>query len=272
MNEQPQITVTDKGRVRILAIDRPKRRNAIGTATVAALEAALRAAADDPAVGALVLTGVGGHFSAGGDVEVILDRIGTGEDSDLLAMMRAFHRFVVELWESPLPVVAAVAGVAYGGGLNLALACDLVVMSADARLCEVFVRRGIVPDVGGAYLLPRLVGMQRAKELMLLAPEIDAPRALELGLANAVEPDADAALERAIEMATRIAELPGYTVALTKKLMNHSLDVDLRASLELEAVSQAAALRSAAATAGFEQFRNRRRGDGAGDREREDRS
>ncbi|MDN5917673.1 MAG: enoyl-CoA hydratase-related protein [Pseudonocardia sp.] len=256
----PEIAVSNEGRVRVLTIERPHRRNAIAPSTVAALEGALRATADDPGVGAVVLSGAGGHFSAGGDAEGVLAAVGSGVDTDLLALMRAYHRLVVEIWESPLPVVAAVSGSAYGGGLNLALACDLVVLSADARLCQVFVKRGVVPDVGGAYLLPRLVGMQRAKELMLLAPVIDAQHAIELGLANAIEPDPDAALARAVELAGQVAELPAYTVALTKKLMNHGLDSDLRGALELEAVSQAAALRSSAATAGFEAIRAARRG------------
>jgi 2-(1,2-epoxy-1,2-dihydrophenyl)acetyl-CoA isomerase len=260
VDHAPEIGSSDEGRVRVLSIQRPHRRNAIAPTTVAALEAGLREAAEDPAVGAVVLSGTGGHFSAGGDADAVLAAVGSGEDIDLLALMRAYHRLVVEIWESPLPVVAAVSGSAYGGGLNLALACDLVVLSADARLCQVFVRRGVVPDVGGAYLLPRLVGMQRAKELMLLAPVIDAARALELGLANAVEPDADAALARAVELAGQMAELPAYTLALTKKLMNHGLDADLRGALELEAVSQAAALRSTAATAGFEAIRAGRHG------------
>jgi 2-(1,2-epoxy-1,2-dihydrophenyl)acetyl-CoA isomerase len=254
-----QITVTDRGRVRVLGIDRAQRRNAIAPSTAAELEAVLRAAADDRQVGAVVITGNGGHFSAGGDAGGALEAVGSGEDTDLLALMRAYHRLVVEIWESPLPVVAAVSGSAYGGGLNLALACDLVVLSADAQLCQVFVRRGVVPDLGGAYLLPRLVGMQRAKELMLLAPVIDAARAAELGLANAVEPDPAAALEKAVDLAGQMAELPPYTVALTKKLMNHGLDADLRGALELEAVSQAAALRSSAATSAFEAIRRGRR-------------
>jgi 2-(1,2-epoxy-1,2-dihydrophenyl)acetyl-CoA isomerase len=252
------ITTSDRGPVRILAVDRPARRNAMSTATAEALELALRAAADDEDVHAVVLTGTGGHFSAGGDADSILEHI-AGEDPGLLALMRAFHRLVVEIWESPLPVVAAVSGVAYGGGMNLALACDLVVMSEDARLCQIFVRRGVVPDVGGAWLLPRLVGMQRAKVLMLLAPEIDARHAERLGLANAVEPDADAALERAVELAGQLAALPAYTLAMSKKLINHSSGDDLRGSLEREAVTQAAVLRSSAATEGFEAFTGVRR-------------
>ncbi|AEA23842.1 enoyl-CoA hydratase/isomerase family protein [Pseudonocardia benzenivorans] len=252
------VDVKDEGRVRILTMDRPDRRNALTPQTVGEIEEALRDAAEGSTIGAVVLTGAGGHFSAGGDVDHILGAI-SGEDTALLTMMRAFHRVVVEIWESRLPVVAAVSGVAYGGGINLALACDLVVMSAEARLCEVFARRGIVPDVAGAYLLPRIVGVHRARELMLLAPEIDAARALEWGIANIVEPDPDAALATAVAKAAELASMPDYTVALTKKLVNHSLDSDLRSSLELEAVSQAAALRSKAATEGFEAFRQSRR-------------
>ena len=248
--------VADRGPVRVLTIDRPSRRNAMSTATAEELEQALRAAADDESVRAVVLTGTGGHFSAGGDADSILAHV-AGDDPELLALMRAFHRLVVEIWESRLPVVAAVSGVAYGGGINLALACDLVVMSADARLCQVFVRRGVVPDVGGAWLLPRLVGMQRAKELMLLAPEVDARHAERLGLANAVEPDAGAALEKAVVLAGQLAELPAYTVALSKKLINHSSTDDLRGSLEREAVTQAAALRARPAVEGFEAFRRK---------------
>ncbi|GEL22437.1 enoyl-CoA hydratase [Pseudonocardia sulfidoxydans NBRC 16205] len=253
----PHILVKDEGRVRIITIDRPDRRNALTPVTVAEMETALREAADGSDIGAVVLTGSGGHFSAGGDVDHILDAAG-GDDTGLLTMMRAFHRVVVEIWESRLPVVAAVSGIAYGGGINLALVCDLVVMSADARICEVFVKRGIVPDVAGAYLLPRIVGMHRARELMLLAPEIGAQRALELGIANVVEPDADTALATAVAKAHELAAMPDYTVALTKKLVNRSLDADLRGSLELEAVTQAAALRSEAAVEGFEAFRQSR--------------
>lgn len=256
MSEGCGITTVDRGPVRILTIDRPARRNAMGTATAEALELALRAAADDEDVRAVVLTGTGGHFSAGGDAESILEHV-AGDDPELLAMMRAFHRLVVEIWESRLPVVAAVSGVAYGGGLNLALACDLVVCSEDARLCQIFVRRGVVPDVGGAWLLPRLVGMQRAKELMLLAPEIDARHAERLGLANAVEPDAGAALNRAVALAEQLATLPPYTIALSKKLINQSSSDDLRGSLEREAVTQAAALRARPATEAFEAFRQK---------------
>lgn len=248
-----EISVRDEGPVRVVAVARPERLNALAISTAVALEAAIRGAADDPAIGAVVLTGLGKHFSAGGDAAAIVDAIEGGEEA-LLAMMRAFHRLVEEIWGSPLPVVAAVSGVVYGGAFNLALACDLVACSADARWCQVFLRRGVVPDLGGAYLLPRLVGLQRAKELMLLTPEIDAERAAELGIVNAVLPDADAARSQALEWATRLAEGPRYATALSKKLINASTTGDLHAALELEAVTQTAALHGTAAREGFAEF------------------
>ena len=178
--------------------------------------------------------------------------------------MRAFHRLVVEIWESRLPVVAAVSGVAYGGGVNLALACDLVVCSEDARFCQVFVRRGVVPDVGGAWLLPRLVGMQRAKELMLLAPVIDARHAERLGLTNAVEPDADAALERAVALAGQLAGAAAVHGRALEEADQPFRGRRSPGSLEREAVTQAAALRSRPAVEGFEAFRKGARAGASG--------
>lgn len=249
-----EVASRDEGPVRILAVDRPDRLNAMTPSTVVALEDRLRAAETDPGVGAVVLTGVGQHFSAGGDAHAILDVVADEDEAAPLRLMRAFHRLIEAVWNTELPVLAAVSGVAYGGGFNLALACDLVACSADTRLCQVFLRRGLVPDVGGAYLLPRLVGMQRAKELMLLTPEIDGQRAHELGLVNAVVADADAALTRAVQWGTQLADGPRFAVSLTKKLVNGSTTGDLHSSLEMEAVTQTAALRGRAAREGFEQF------------------
>lgn len=248
-----EVAVHDEGPVRVIAVDRPERLNALAISTAAALEAAVRGASEEQAIGAVVLTGVGRHFSAGGDAAAIVEAIEEGDEA-LLRMMRAFHRLVEEIWNSPLPVVAAVGGVVYGGAFNLALACDLVACAADARWCQVFLRRGVVPDLGGAYLLPRLVGLQRAKELMLLTGEIDAERAAELGIVNAVLPDADAARARALAWATQLAHGPRYATALTKKMINASTTGDLHAALELEAVTQTAALQGSAARAGFAEF------------------
>lgn len=257
------VTSWDQGPVRVLAIDRPERANATATSTAIELTDGLRAADADREIGAVVLTGMGEHFSSGGDAYGILDAIAEG-DEGAARMMRSFGRLVEEIWNSPLPVVAAVGGITYGGGFNIALACDLVICAADTRFCQVFLRRGLVPDVGGAWLLPRLVGMQRAKELLLLTPEIDAKRAHDLGLVNVIEPDADAARARAVGWARELAGRSPVAMSLAKKLINTSSAVDLHSSLELEAASQTAALQSRPAKEGFEEFlrsRGRQPGD-----------
>ncbi|MPZ62522.1 MAG: enoyl-CoA hydratase/isomerase family protein [Propionibacteriales bacterium] len=239
-----EVDVEDHGAIRVLTINRPERRNALSVSTAETLRTELEKADSAADVGAVVLTGADGQFCAGGDADMILDVINDDVDAAPLRLMNAFHRLVEAIWESPLPVVAAVSGVAYGGGFNIALACDLIFCSADARFCQVFLRRGLAPDVGGAYLLPRLVGLQRAKELMLLTPEIDAERAEKMGIVNAVLPDADAASARAIAAATALAEGPTFAAALTKRLINSSTTGNLHSALELEAMTQAIALRS----------------------------
>lgn len=250
-----EVDVNDHGAVRVLTINRPQRRNALSISTAESLRAALDTAGNAPGIGAIVLTGADAHFCAGGDADMIIDVIEDGSDAAPLRLMSVFHRLVEAIWESPLPVVAAVSGVAYGGGFNIALACDLIFCSADARFCQVFLRRGLTPDVGGAYLLPRLVGMQRAKELMLLAPEIDAARAEQIGIVNAVLPDPESATERAIAVAGELAAGPRLAASLTKRLINSSTTGSLHTALELEATTQAIALRSQSAADGFATFR-----------------
>ena len=248
------IRVENHGAVRVLTIDRTQRRNALTPEIAGLLTAEIHRAESDVDTAALVITGAGGHFSAGGDAGAIVETVLDPEDATAMRMMRVFHRLVEAVWDTELPVIASVTGVAYGGAFNLALACDLVVCSEDARFCQVFLRRGVVPDMGGAYLLPKLIGMQRAKELMLLTPEIDAKRALELGLVNAVVRDPDAARAHAVELAQRLADGPRYAIAMTKRLVNGSVDGSLHSTLELEAVTQSTTLRTETTREGFESF------------------
>lgn len=250
------ILISDAGAVRTVTINRPERRNALSPLTAEELTEAI-ASADGSEVGAIVLTGQGGHFSAGGDAEAILEAIGAGGDNAPYRMMRSFHRLIETIWNSPLPVVAAVSGVAYGGAFNLALACDLIYASADARFCQVFVRRGVIPDLGGAYLLPRLVGMQRAKELMLLAGEINAERAEALGIVNAVLADPSATLAAARDAAANLAAAPSYTMEMAKRLINGSTNSTLAESLSAEASAQTLVLGTPAARDGFGAFLDR---------------
>ena len=249
------VELADRGAVRVLTINRPRRRNAFTAGVAEVLRAEIDRAEDD-GTGAVVLTGAGGHFSAGGDADDILGVTDDDADGAPMRLMRAVHRLVDTIWTTPLPVVAAVSGVCYGGAFNLALACDLIICSAGARFCQVFLRRGVVPDVGGAYLLPRLVGMQRAKELMLLTPEIDAAAAQRLGLVNAVLPDPEAAMAQALDVAERLAAGPRFAIAQTKKLLNASTDGSLRSAMDLEAATQSVLLRSESVRRGFANFRS----------------
>ncbi len=253
-NADGSVTVSDHGPVRLLTIDRPRRRNALTPGLVDQLAEQVEAAGRDPAIGAIVLAGAGGHFCAGGDAQAIVEVIGAGSQQAAIAFMRRFQRVVDALWTSDLPVVAAVSGVAYGGGFNLALACDLIIASADARFCQVFLRRGLIPDLGGGYLLPRLVGVQRAKELMLRTREIGAVEAREMGLVSIVSADPDAALAEALSAGAELAARPRLAVALTKRLINSTTAGSLQSALEQEALSQAAALSTPEAADGFAAF------------------
>ncbi|SNT47560.1 enoyl-CoA hydratase/isomerase family protein [Rhodococcoides kyotonense] len=246
----------DEGRVRILAFDRPEKMNAISIATAQALTRELKAAASDRRIGAVVLTGVGANFSAGGDVQSILDTIDSTDRFAEADLMTAFHDALTEIWTSRLPIVAAVSGIAYGAAFNLAMACDLVICSDDVKFCQVFVRRGVIPDAGAAYLLQRTVGAHRAKELLLRAPVIGAQRAVDIGLANESAGDAEATMTRAVQVAAEMTEYDDFVIAMTKKATNIASDQTLHGALAHESALQSATLLGNDAAAGFARFRS----------------
>lgn len=251
------VEVEDDGPVRTLTLSGLTRLNALAASTADALHDEIVAAERDHKVHAVVLTGAGENFSAGGDAEGVLAVAEEPDDDALIRFMRSYQRAATAVWNSPLPIVAAVSGIAYGGAFNLAMACDLVVCSRNARFCQVFLRRGVVPDFGGAYVLPRLVGMRKAKELIMLADEIDARTALDLGLVNQVLDTPADAVACATSLAHRISAQSRMAVSMTKKLMHSSAGGTLQSSLEMEALSQASVLGSTGAQLAFERFRDR---------------
>jgi 2-(1,2-epoxy-1,2-dihydrophenyl)acetyl-CoA isomerase len=251
------LLVHDHGAVRVLTLNRPHRRNALDVETAETLTAEIERAGREHEVRALVLTGAGQHFSAGGDADAIVAAMDDPDDQATLRLMRTFHRLVESIWTCELPVVAAVRGAVYGGAFNLVLCCDLVVAAPDSRFCEVFLRRQVVPDLGGGYLLPRIVGIQRAKQLMFMTDEIDAETARSMGIVTTIPDEAEQVLEVAVATATSLAERSRIAVALTKRLVNESTTGSLQSSLGLEAALQAHALGSAAAREGFATFRSR---------------
>jgi enoyl-CoA hydratase/carnithine racemase len=187
----------------------------------------------------LVITGSGRGFCSGGDVVEIIGALQSMQAGDRLEFTRMTGSVVRALRECPLPVIAAVNGVAAGAGAVIALAADLRLLARSARFAFLFTRVGLAgADMGSAYLLPRVIGFGRATELLLLGDAVDAGRALEIGLATAVVED-EALAEAAQTMARRLAEGPALAYSTTKVLLTRELDMGLGGSLELDAMTQA---------------------------------
>jgi len=219
------------GTVLEIVLNRPDRLNALDGPLLEALSEALTNA-EDESVRAVVLSGGGHAFSAGQD----LQEAGAGT-LDYQEHLGRYNRVVLQLRRLGKPVVAAVGGVAAGAGMALALACDLRVLGAGARMVTAFSRIGLVPDSGMTFTLPRTVGWGRAFELLALSPEIDAQEALRLGLANRVVPDEELQ-EAALGWARELASGPTKVYGLIKQALGEAARLGLEEVLELEAQLQ----------------------------------
>ena len=187
----------------------------------------------------LVITGTGRGFCSGGDVVEIIGALQSMSVGDLLEFTRMTGSVVRALRECPLPVIAAVNGVAAGAGAVIALASDLRLLARSASFAFLFTKVGLSgADMGSAYLLPRVIGLGRATELLMLGDSVDAERALQIGLATSVVDD-DALLAAAMALARRLADGPALAYSTTKVLLTRELDVGLGAALELDAMTQA---------------------------------
>lgn len=190
----------------------------------------------------LVITGEGRGFCSGGDVEEIIGELQKMEPAELLEFTRMTGAVVKALRECPLPVIAAVNGIAAGAGSVIALASDFRLLAPSASFAFLFTKVGLAgADMGSAYLLPRLVGLGRATELLLLGDKVDAATALGIGLATKVVEDLPA---EAAALATRLASGPALAYSTTKVLLTRELDMDLGSSIELEAITQALLMKS----------------------------
>ncbi|MGW8766519.1 enoyl-CoA hydratase/isomerase family protein [Streptomyces sp. NPDC055815] len=219
--------------------------------------ALLAEASADPEVRCVVVTATGRGFCAGADLRGA-PPAGDRVAGDVARMIRlGAQRFISAVLDCEKPVIAAVNGTAAGIGAHLAFACDLVLAADSARFIEVFVRRGLVPDGGGAYLLPRLIGPQRAKELMFFGDAVPAAEALGMGLVNRVVPS-DALEKTAREWAERLAQGPTRALTLTKQLVNTSLDVDRSVAFAAEATAQEINMTTRDAQEGVASFVERR--------------
>ncbi len=220
-----------------VTLNRPQRKNAATRAVWEGLLEVFRDASRDPSTRVLVVTGSGGDFCSGADVEEMATGSGGAPQENPLERMRFLGEVALSLHRFPKPTIAKVRGIAAGAGLGMALACDLVVASETARFSEIFVRRALSPDFGTSWLLPRLVGLQKAKELAYLADIIDAEEAGRIGLVNKVVADED--LDTIVSSwASRLAAGPPLALSLTKGLLDHSMGIGMAEALEAEARSQ----------------------------------
>ena len=255
-----KIVVRVEGGLAWITLERPEVKNAIDDEAREGLLAALERVAADDAIRAAVLTGGGDAFCAGADLwggkrdPAAAAHPGTART----LMKRNSQRLIRTLLELEKPIVAAVNGVAAGLGAHLAFACDLVVAATEARFVEVFSRRGIAVDAGGAFLLTRMIGLLRAKELVLLGDAISAEDAARIGLCNKVVPRAE--LEAAArDWGERLAHGPTFALGLSKRLLNRASENDLESCFEEEGFAQSLVAQTEDMREGVQAFAERRR-------------
>jgi 2-(1,2-epoxy-1,2-dihydrophenyl)acetyl-CoA isomerase len=244
-----------------ITLDRPDAKNALTIEMRDAIVDSVRSARADDAVRALLVTGTGDAFCAGMDLSASTVAKASEPDyqtrSTSEALRVGVQSFIRELWELDKPTVAAVNGAAVGPGAHLALACDFVLVHDETRFLWSFAKWGLVVDAGGAYLLPRLVGLPRAKAMVMLGEGARGQEVVDLGLAyRCVRPDELASA--ADELAQRLAAGPTRSLGLSKLLLNASFETDLAHSLDLEGAYQSLAATSSDLAEGMAAFRDRR--------------
>jgi len=259
--DEPLVRINQAGAVRTLQLNRPEALNSFTSQLHAALMAALEDAAADRAVRCLVLGGTGRAFCAGQDLSdpmVAPDTTPGAAPKDLGHVIESLYApLVLRIRSMPVPVIAEVHGVAAGAGANLALACDLVVAGRSASFIQAFAKIGLVPDTGGTWLLPRLVGHARALGLALLGDKLPAAEAAQMGLIwQCVDDDA---LSLTVEsLAQRLAAMPLRALAATRKALADAQSLDLPAALAREAALQRELGAAADYREGVEAFRAKR--------------
>ena len=232
------IKLQPMGQVCLLILNRPDRLNALTVQGALDFKAAVAEALAGGAR-AIVLTGEGSAFCAGGDVREMQEIAGKEGRFDAFfdEPLKILNEVILLIRQTPVPFIAAVNGVAAGGGCSLALACDLVIAAESAKFNQAFVKIGLVPDCGGTFILPRLVGWKRAAELMFTGDMISAQRAAEIGMINSVTPDGDL-MARAMTIAERLAQSPTAAIGQMKRLLDASAVNDLGSQLDLERKAQ----------------------------------
>ena len=245
-----------------ITLDRPEAKNALTVEMRDDLVDVIRRARDDDAVRALLITGVDDSFCAGMDLRASTVSQAGGAAfnprSTSEALRKGVQSFIRELWELDKPTVAAVNGTAVGPGAHLALACDFVMVHPGTRFVWSFAKWGLVVDAGGAYLLPRLVGLPRAKAMVMLGEGAVGEEAVQLGLAYSCSDSVEALAKDAEELAVRLAAGPTRSLGLSKQLLNATFETAIAPSLDREAHFQAMAATSPEMAEGMAAFKERR--------------
>lgn len=239
MSEYATISYHAEDGLAVLELDSAGRRKGLDTAMSDELGDVLGRIRADGDLHALLLTSADGGFCAGDDLRAL----GEGDDSipDHLERIRRLHDWMRDLVDLELPVIAAVDGPAIGAGFNLVLAADFVLCSTRARFCAVFGQAGLLPELGGFFLLPRTIGMHRAKDLIMTGRLIDAQEALRLGIAAEIHPP-EALRDNAILYANRFRHASREAIGIAKSILNQSFHLDQHALAEMEAYGQAICL------------------------------
>lgn len=232
---EPTVLLVIRNGVAEITLNRPQQRNALSLEMREELAQVIAQARDDAAVRVVILSGAQETFCSGGDLAQMLDPTQNG-----LAWrdrIRRLHRWFPELVNLEKPVIAAVDGAAFGAGLSLALASDFVLATPRASFCAVFGRVGLIPDLGAMQLLPRIVGQQRAKELVFSARRFDAAEAHALGIVYRVVPQTEL-MEQARALAGRFTDASTAAIGMAKSIMNQAFHLDAHAMAEFEAYAQ----------------------------------
>jgi enoyl-CoA hydratase/carnithine racemase len=244
--------------VATITLARPDRLNALTFDVYAELRGLFATLAFHEPVRAIIITGEGRGFCSGGDVDAIIGELLKQDMPRLLAFTRMTGALIANIRAVPKPVVAAINGVAAGAGAVIALASDFRLAAPQASLAFLFTKVGLAgADMGAAYLLPRVVGLGRATELLMLGDRVSADEALRIGLVNRVVA-AESLMDEARALAARLASGPSFALGMTKTLLNQELDADFAAAIEAEAQGQAICMQTPAFREAYEAFKARR--------------
>lgn len=236
--EYTTVIIEKRSGVGTIKFNRPEVLNAFNHVMGQEIGSAVAEMRDDPDVRCVILTGSGRAFCAGGDIKGMLNKFSSASPNERRASLKNTHRWLTELINLNKPVIASVKGYAVGAGLSLAMAADIIIAEENSKFAQSFVGVGLAPDLAGSYLLPRLVGLNKAKELTFTGEIFDAHTAQRLGIVNKVVTDNELEHET-WQLALRLAQGPTKAIGLAKAMINKSFETDLTAFLDDEASYQA---------------------------------